>query len=61
MIHTFELSKMLSEETFEELLSLPEFNYYKKNLWKACGYESQGLSTILLYKVTQKKGTNKPD
>lgn len=61
MIHTFELSKMLSEETFEELLSLPEFNYYKKNLWKSYSYESQGLSTVRLYKFKQKKKNNKPD
>ena len=63
MTHTFELSKMISEEIYDELISLPTFRYYKQNLWKSSYYESQGLSSIRLYKFKpkRKKSNNQND
>ena len=49
MIHTFELSMMLSKEKFEELLKTPGMRYYRR-CWVTDGYADRGITKIRLYK-----------
>lgn len=56
MVHTFELSRMLKQKEFEDVLeNLKGLRYFNQSLWLTTAYNDQGISIIRLYKFKQKK------
>lgn len=55
MIHTFELSTMVSSETFEEILRLYKFTYLRGNCWSYKGLSDKGISYVHLCKIPRNK------
>lgn len=61
MIHTLELSRLISKDTFELICSQLTWGYYKANFWLTMAYAECGLSAIRLYKISRvKKSKDKP-
>lgn len=55
MIHTFELSKVISQDVYDELTNNLTGIYHNKRIWLTTGYEEQGISIIRLYKFKPKR------
>lgn len=54
MIHTVELSKMITKEMYEQTIALLNMGYYKR-CYLTTDYAEQGFSLIRLYKFQSKK------
>ena len=50
MIHTFELSKMITSDMFENVRQQLSWDYYKKGFFLTMKYADYGFSAIRLYK-----------
>lgn len=59
MIHTMELSKMVSKATFESVIKLLHLPFYKC-CWLTTGYAERGLTMIRLYKFKRSEFKDKP-
>lgn len=55
MIHTFELSKMISKAMFEEIQQQLSWDFYKKGVFLTMKYADYGFSAIRLYRFKDKK------
>lgn len=55
MVHTFELSKMISKAMFEEIQQQLSWDYYKKGFFLTMKYAEYGFSAIRLYRFKDKK------
>ena len=53
MIHTFELTKMISKQTFENIISSLNMRYYKR-CWISTDYADKGFTVIRVYKFKRK-------
>lgn len=53
MIHTFELTKMISKQTFENIISSLNMKYYKR-CWISTDYADKGFTFIRTYKFKRK-------
>lgn len=58
MIHTLELSKMISKKTFDNIIVLLNIPSYKR-CWITTDYKEKGLTVIRLYKFKRKEVTTK--
>lgn len=58
MIHTLELSKVMSKATFEEIIRYLHLPYYKC-CWLTTNYAECGLTMIRLYKFKRSEFKNK--
>ena len=54
MIHTLELSKMISKKTFDNIIALLNIPSYKR-CWLTVDYKDKGLTVIRLYKFKRKE------
>ena len=55
MIHTFELSRMIGRETYEQLIKDLKGISYNRVAWFTKAYQESGIPFILLYKFKQKR------
>lgn len=55
MVHTFELSKMISKDMFEEIRQQLSWDYYKKGFFLTMKYADYGFSAVRLYRFKDKK------
>ena len=53
MVHTFELSKMISKDTFDTIIDSLKIRNYG-SCWLAAKYADKGLTLIRLYKFKRK-------
>lgn len=54
MVHTFELSKMISRDTFNEIIRSLKLRYYRY-YWFTTTYSDKGFAAIRLYKFKRKE------
>lgn len=54
MIHTLELSKMISKKTFDNVIASLNIPFYKR-CWLTVDYKDKGLTVIRLYKFKRKE------
>ena len=57
MVHTFELSKMISKDMFEEIQQQLSWDFYKNGFFLTMKYADYGFSAIRLYRFKNKKST----
>ncbi len=50
MVHTFELSKRFSRDTFNEIIRSLKLRYYRY-YWFTTAYSDKGFAAIRLYKL----------
>lgn len=55
MIHTFELSKMISKDMFEEVRQQLSWDFYNRGFFLSMKYTDYGFSAIRLYRFKNKK------
>lgn len=55
MIHTFELSKMISKAIFEEIQQQLSWDFYRKGIFLTMKYADYGFSAVRLYRFKDKK------
>ena len=58
MIHTNELSTMVSNEAFNEILDTFDFTYLKNGCWSYTGLAEKGISLVRLYKIKRFSNVN---
>ena len=58
MIHTLELSKMISKKTFDNIIDSLKIPFYKR-CWLTTDYADKGLTVIRLYKFKREDVTTK--
>ena len=58
MIHTIELSMMVSNEAFNEILDTFDFTYLKNGCWGYTGLAEKGISLVRLYKIKRFPNVN---
>ena len=54
MVHTFELSKAISRDTFNEIIRSLKLRYYRY-YWFTTAYSDKGFAAIRLYKFKRKE------
>ena len=54
MVHTFELSKVISRDTFNEIIRSLKLRYYRY-YWFTTAYSDKGFAAIRLYKFKRKE------
>lgn len=54
MVHTFELSKRFSRDTFNEIIRSLKLRYYRY-YWFTTAYSDKGFAAIRLYKFKRKE------
>ena len=55
MVHTFELSKMISKDMFEKIRQQLSWDFYKKGFFLTMKYADYGFSAVRLYRFKDKK------
>lgn len=55
MVHTFELSKMISKDMFEEIQQQLSWDFYRNGFFLSMKYADYGFSAIRLYRFKDKK------
>lgn len=60
MVHTFQLSKMISKEMFDTTINSLKIRFYR-NCWVTRDYVDKGFQLIHLYKFQRKDITAKKD
>lgn len=56
MIHTLELSKMISKNTFDDIIASLSIPFYKQSkCWLTVDYQNKGLTLIRMYKFKRKE------